>query len=509
MRSYLYTLLAGMFILASCTNDTLQELTPGHHPDNPAAGTPEGTFLVDYTVDNGTATRATGDGKLQISSLDYYVYYATGGQLVKHRRIAIDPATQQWPLTRDNMTWEQRQALQDTLQCGIDYRILFIANIDPTLFNYDTYSAANPHPAVVKNDELYQNARILLPNVPFRDNNMYCLWEGTLKEESKQVVKRNDILLQRIVTRTDISRTENPTTLYDAIANGFYETNCKGNVESAVEKWINDFSTKINNCANNMHPAQDIRDYPTQVKELTDCLTANINLVLESYKKQLINDYVSIINESNIYTTRMQDWYQTERHVKAIYNPDTRANAISFSRISSHFDDSNADETPCEINEKGTVSIIGFAGGTNLNEVSSLDFYNSNATNSTFSITGTTFSIDQGINRWCEISCDPCAQVLYKNEATTQRRYVNLQEIMQDVSEWSTLMSYDNGNFAEALNYFWNGCNVNHHGGSSYFEDCSFTQFPIEASIPNLTAENVDSSIELIPSWAITQVTGE
>ena len=46
------------------------------------------------------------------------------------------------------------------------YRILFIANIDLTLFG-------EKHPSVFRDIEKYESAKILLSKVPFCDNNMY------------------------------------------------------------------------------------------------------------------------------------------------------------------------------------------------------------------------------------------------------------------------------------------------------------------------------------------------
>lgn len=515
MKSFLYFLLAGSLALGACGQDPLQEMTPDASTDNAdgsASGVPEGTFLVDYSVDNGSATRATGDDKLQISSLDYYVYYKAGGELLKHRRIAIDPEKQVWPMTRENMTWEQRQALQDTLQCGVDYRILFIANVDSTLFNYDGYSEANPHPAVVKGDENYNTARILLPNVPFHDDNMYCLWEGELAASNattypdQDVINRDDILLQRIVTRTDISRAsdEEKTSLYDAIANGFYKENCKGNVEESVAWWIDYFSERINECAASIgHIDLSIHDYETEIKQLTDVLSQNKNLVIDTYRDQIIKRYVAAIEISAIYTTRMQQWTKDGRTVRAVYADGTRANAIGFNRTALHdveSIDSNVNEAACNMSEDGTVSIIGFARpetGAVKNEVVSLDFYDDDVL--AFQIKGTdaTFEIAQGINWLREVVCDPVNKINFLGSNYDAEDSVNLTEILKDIPAWTNLMS--NAGLVDAINgNFWEGCRLFH---SKEFKGHSFEDFPIHVSLPNITAENVDTSIELIPAW--------
>lgn len=510
MKTYLYPLLAGLLSLAACTNDTLQEIVSldPEEEDNKVNLT-EGTFIVDYSVDGDVATRAADDGKLKIRSLDYYVYYEEGGELVKHRRIMIDPDKQEWPMTRDNMTWEQRQFLQDTLQYDVAYRTLFIANVAPSLFNYDTYSESNPHPAVVIGDTLYQNARILLPNVPFHEDNYYCLWEGHLNNPGnneaghEELIKRKDVLLQRIVTRTDVRKTDNPTTLYKAIEDGFYKENCEEAVKEAVNKWINDFCNRINKCAD-YHRTQNIYNYKDDINTLTTELQTNKDKVVAAYKVQLINEYVNIIKSSSIYTTRMQNWYANGRTVKAIYRSSTRANALSFQREPSHYapnDSEYNNEAFCTIDENGIVTLIGYHGQNGeLNIVTSFEF-------SDFTITGTnaTFTISQGINNWYETTCNPCAKVLFHSSTSIQEKTVNLLDIMTGISTWDKLKT-DNS-FKEGADYFWT-CYLNHFSGNLYgdddcnFEGYAFDRFPIKVTLPNLTADNVNTSIELIPSWA-------
>lgn len=522
MKTYLYPLLAGLLSLAACTNDTLQEIVPlDPEEENNKVNLTEGTFIVDYSVDGDVATRADGDGKLKIRSLDYYVYYEAGGELVKHRRIMIDPDKQEWPMTRDNMTWEQRQFLQDTLQYDVAYRTLFIANVAPSLFNYDTYSETNPHPAVVTGDTLYHNARILLPDVPFHEDNYYCLWEGRLNNpgnnepEHKELIKRKDVLLQRIVTRTDVRRTDNPTTLYKAIEDGFYKDYEDG-IKQAVSNWIDNFCNRINNCAGYsiMGRHNDIHKNEDKINRLTETLKANKNKVIAAYKNALIQEYENIIepdknnvNTSFLYDQRMQDWYLENRTVRAVYVTGTRANALSFDKKSLYYatDDSEYNnEATCTINENGIVTLIGFHGDNEtLNTISSLKFNGNNSF--TIEGTNTTFSISQDINEWFETFCDPCTQVIYNGETRSGRRYVNLLDIMAETStEWNDLIN-NKDNFRTIAEFFFNGCAAGHRGNSwddYYFQNGeSFSHFPIDATIPNLTADNVNTSIELIPSW--------
>ena len=520
MKSFLYFLLAGSLALGACGQDPLQEMTPDASTDNAdgsASGVPEGTFLVDYSVDNGSATRATGDGKLQISSLDYYVYYKAGGELLKHRRIAIDPEKQVWPMTRENMTWEQRQALQDTLQCGVDYRILFIANVDSTLFNYDGYSKTNPHPAVVKGDTLYHNARILLPNVPFHDDNMYCLWEGELAASNateypdQVVINRNDILLQRIVTRTDISRAsdEEKTSLYEAIANGFYEENCKGNVESAVDDWIGNFKTKIENCAGyGYHVNDDIKKLEANeeaVKELTSILIANKDLISAYIKDKLIKEtYIPVVQ--SLYQTHVVDW-STLTKAQVNYDANQRVNSIGFNLVG--YNDSKVDNfAPCDL-EEGKIRFYGFEG-SGLNAFSAIEVTSNNTVSFTFQ--GESCNTNQTKNTHCDVTCDPVRLVNCKAGVLTQSviELYDLTEALEDVEAWNTWKTtYDakntdvEGGIITVINYFFTKCGIGH---ADEFKDdtYSLSSFPFEITRPNLTEDNVSDWIELKSAWGKT-----
>ena len=541
MKSFLYFLLAGSLALGACGQDPLQEMTPDASTDNAdgsASGVPEGTFLVDYSVDNGSATRAAGN-PLQISSLDYYVYKdkETSGELLKHRRIAIDPEKQVWPMTRENMTWEQRQALQDTLQCGVDYRILFIANVDSTLFNYDGYSKTNPHPAVVKRDENYSTARILLPNVPFHDDNMYCLWEGELSASTdattypdQAVINRDDILLQRIVTRTDISRAsdEEKTSLYEAIAKGFYEENCKGNVESAVNDCIGKFCTMIKRCAGySMHTPYGgdennlkvLHANENAVNVLTDLLQKdNIKDYIKAYiKESLVNSYVEIIDE--LYG-QSQDWSTlASAQAKVIFDNAQRANSVDFD-LNGYYDDTVVNDAPCvllkdEDGENFKFRFYGFSG-SGLNNFSSISVRNTSDVEFAFTSRKPFNSNQLQPNTHSNVVCDPVKCVWLVDgyptisadlEEDENVELYDLTVILKNVEEWKNWMNTKaidtNVDIVTVINYFFNTSCVLNHNDYFHNDKYSLSSFPFAITRPNLTEDNVSDWIELESAWEI------
>lgn len=171
---------------------------------------PEGKFVVDYAANPETATRAINDGVSRgkrINSLTYLLYrqVAEGENEVQHilekrREIpGLAGEEEKWPLTRANMSWEQREALKDTLQQGITYRVVFVANADPSLWNNNT----DPLLGI----DTYETACLKLTDQPFNDKNLFYLFQQEINSDD-QMANRDQpyscpVSLNRIVTRTD------------------------------------------------------------------------------------------------------------------------------------------------------------------------------------------------------------------------------------------------------------------------------------------------------------------
>ena len=117
-------LLAGLCLCAGCENEI---------PEPTASVVSAGKFVVDYTAAAGAATRVIHENQpkgVRINSLTYLLY-SEEGTLEKRREIpGLDTDGESWPLRRENMSWEQREALKDTLSQGEIYHAVFVANID-------------------------------------------------------------------------------------------------------------------------------------------------------------------------------------------------------------------------------------------------------------------------------------------------------------------------------------------------------------------------------------------
>ena len=173
----------------------------------------EGTFVVDYAVSDGKDSRAVIGDELaankQIRSL-LYLLYDSENMLVKERVIPDINEETTWPLLRATMTWEQREALKDTLDVNSSYTAVFIANADKALFG-DTQTE------VLAGKENLSTLVLKLPQTPFADNNMYYFWSGAISyekpddaisEDSRDNPVSENIVLRRLVSRIDMEQME-------------------------------------------------------------------------------------------------------------------------------------------------------------------------------------------------------------------------------------------------------------------------------------------------------------
>lgn len=175
---------------------------------------PDGQFIVDYTAEAGKATRALHENVPageRINSLTYLLY-SEEGTLLKRREVpGLDKDTEEWPLTRENMTWEQREALKDTLETNTTYHAVFIANIDSTeLWKDATTDGLSP----LKRAGNYDDAYIELPDRAFTDGDMFYYFSKDINSADEGADRDKpyhcDVQLHRIVTRTDFFFEELP-----------------------------------------------------------------------------------------------------------------------------------------------------------------------------------------------------------------------------------------------------------------------------------------------------------
>ena len=222
--------------MVSCQKDAELDFTAGRAENGTVA---EGSFIVDYT--SGAESRA--EASVRIRSLDYLVYENSGANGVyvmkKHRSIPDIDTETVWPLTRNTMTWKQREALKDTLNTSCDYKVVFVANADDEIWGEE----------VLKNvgtENTFDEARLFLPSTKtFDDTNMYYMWTGELSgaSYSKNNPASMQILLERMINRVEVK-------LDETVAAGIAENGVDAYVEEQLGAYFDEnypvqLSTKV------------------------------------------------------------------------------------------------------------------------------------------------------------------------------------------------------------------------------------------------------------------------
>ena len=231
---------AALLMLAACTNDPAEDLLSSN--DTRPDALPEGTFVVDYLPSADLpATRGLGEGEA-ILSLDYLLYASKDDQeytLQKHTSISDINAKTPWPLTRDNMTWQQRQELKDTLTTGSKYKVVFVANAADEVWKDKT--DFQPMTGVdVDTKTTFDQARLLLPpNGDFQQTNgtytFYYMWTGEIDPNTngydKNTPAQMQVKLQRMVNKVEVK-------LADEVVNGIESA---GSVDAYVTQLLEGF----------------------------------------------------------------------------------------------------------------------------------------------------------------------------------------------------------------------------------------------------------------------------
>lgn len=294
MKKYLKygSLCCGLLWLAACSSDCPGEGYTDFIPELPGE-----QFVVDYSVGE-TASRAFGENlpaNQRISSLTYLLY--DGDALVKKREIPAINTKTEWPLKRKDMTWEQREALKDTLTAGVTYTAVFVANEDKTLFEKNHAEADTTY---LTGEDKLSTVALQLPSVPFQDNSMFYLAKETIDAATTAKLDRHHplnkpVTLQRIVSRTDIRR---KATLGDAdILAGLEKGKMNEKVITAVDKALGEFRDALKK--KNTH-------YGLNAEALLKCLKKT-EVYAEAWK-QASAEMITDCKKNKLYTNQVAGW---------------------------------------------------------------------------------------------------------------------------------------------------------------------------------------------------------
>lgn len=344
-----YFIYIGMLgILSACSED-LEDVDAG--TDVPVLDTD--CFVVDYTVE-GNEGLSRGENTSPITSLTYLLYQ--DGELVKERQIPDISSETVWPLTRENMTWEQREALKDTLQAWGNYQVVFVANA--------VYPASGEHEdagiSYITGKDSYQTLALQMPAQPFSADNMFYLFSSEIKKEDdtdRDHPLNCPVTLKRVVSCVELKRIQIPEQdaylkertgkLYNLLIED------QGAIATSVQEQLNALADAIQTEA---EKAPD--QYPNVDKFLENIrglsITGN-----EGFKDECIQALVKEDNDlSSILERQIIPWENTE--VSLTFDKTTFATGL---KISDFTVSGGTDEAPVgysyELGEDGTLSFIG------------------------------------------------------------------------------------------------------------------------------------------------------
>lgn len=212
--------------LLACTDENLTGNGMTNPDEQPTGET--GKVVVDYTLDaDAPASRADGSetdspetsSSSPIRSLTYLLYEKNGTDeadnvytLVKRREIRDITEKTQWPMTRENMTWNQREDLKDTLDRASVYKVVFVANADASLhkgeqvlFNasldVETPEGEEPQEPLLN----FTDAYLKMPQEAFTDDNLFYVTTADFKSSEGVDYVNQSLYLKRVVARTELS----------------------------------------------------------------------------------------------------------------------------------------------------------------------------------------------------------------------------------------------------------------------------------------------------------------
>lgn len=443
-----------LLAVCACGKEDLNTTTDTGNGGTVAA-LPEGTFVVDYSVSDGEISRAGEGGRpnTSISSL-LYLLYDSEGQLVKEREIpGIDDNTT-WPLTRENMSWEQREALKDTLNVEMTYTAVFLANTDAELFKdasdkaeqvffYKTVTTGTDGTSETTYANL-QDVYLKLPSVPFNDKNMFYISKHTLSAKNAEGTVVNDretpyncpVTLKRLVSRMDITKAEvTDGMIKEGLKEFYYRENAEANkilkaVETALDKFAEDACPKGGSWDTNLGKLKEkLKDTGTDGQTV-------YSKVFESCLSQLVDK----CKDTELYESHVASWNE---NADVSFTYTNQANIYNINLQAVHKDDISSNPN-YSVLDNGSIVAIVFSNSA----VSDDDFNQLSA----FTVGKAAYTLDtpwkvvMGPNEMVSLSCNPVNKI-----SSTDSGYsmnvdvtVNMESLFGSLDDFlSSGFSYD------------------------------------------------------------------
>lgn len=343
-----YFIYIGMLGILSACSEELEGVDAG--TDVPVLDTD--CFVVDYTVE-GNEGLSRGENTSPITSLTYLLYQ--DDELVKERQIPDISSETVWPLTRENMTWEQREALKDTLQAWGNYRVVFVANA--------VYPASGENEdagiSYITGKDSYQTLALQMPAQPFSADNMFYLFSS--KIEKKDDTDRDHplncpVTLKRVVScvelqRIQITEPEQESYLKERAGKLYYLLiGDQGAIATSVQKQLIALANAIQT---------EVDKAPDQYPNVDEFLKSIPYLSItgdDTFRKNCIQALMEDDDLSSILERQIIPWENTE--VSLTFDKTTFATGL---KISDFTVSGGTDEAPVGYSYElgGTLSFIG------------------------------------------------------------------------------------------------------------------------------------------------------
>lgn len=498
-------LLAALLMSGTACNHELPGEESLHSPT-------DGMLLIDYSLGTGENAVPSGSGITRagednrINSLHYLVYDIDEDILVKQREIpGIDQVTS-WPLSRQDMTWEQRLALQDTLLLNANYQVMFVANAAPKLFS-------TTQTALLQGTDKYSTASLTLPDAPFTEDNLYYLWSHkiTTGNSSHDNFYLCNVLLQRIVTRTDVQRMDIPVTeperddfICRMIKESLFEDlTCRGNaskeegrIRKEIKKKIQDFQ----NLTNTAVAGGVLTAFTAHVASMNLVLDEedNIDLIIASLRDRIIRaNLLPKLKNGTLLDYYLQSWdLGANKKAEVHYSTGKRVNSFRLNRSFAGNEGTDIPTYTCPANN-GTFSIYAFAANNaadaDLNQIEKISLYDedfASAPGTPRIEIGGIWNTRQDMNTLRTVTCNPIKYIREQNNLTEKTDYtVNLETVLRD--KWNTSLFTDD--FKQTMK------NVIFISSNPF--GTGFTAFSFSLSLPTLDETQGGVSISAEWSW--------
>lgn len=432
-----YFIYIGMLGILSACSEELEGVDAG--TDVPVLDTD--CFVVDYTVE-GNEGLSRGENTSPITSLTYLLYQ--DGELVKERQIPDISSETVWPLTRENMTWEQREALKDTLQAWGNYRVVFVANA--------VYPASGENEdagiSYITGKDSYLTLALQMPAQPFSADNMFYLFSSEIEKEDdtdRDHPLNCPVTLKRVVSCVELKRIqikeqeqesylkERAGKLYDLLIGD------QGAIATSVQEQLNALAKAIQAKA-----GESSESYP----DLEDFLNNICGLSItedDTFKDKCIQALVKEDNDlSSILERQIIPWENTE--VSLTFDKTTFATGL---KISDFTVSGGTDEAPVgysyELGKDGTLSFIGVGvdpvdpnAVPSWYKLASITLTTKEETSQTVTISASSTSplfMQGGKNQKLVYECDPLGEIQLKSVLAGEEGSVVTYNLTSSVPE--------------------------------------------------------------------------